>query len=107
MKTAIRPNAERETKLELLVNAIIDEEKIEATEEEINAYVEKISGAVGASADEIRRYFGEDYILSELKKEKVMDIIANSAVAVDPAPKAAAEETAAEPEKKETEEAAE
>ena len=107
MKTAIRPNAERETKLELLVNAVIDEEKIEGTEEEIKAYVEKISGAVGASADEIRRYFGEDYILSELKKEKVMDIIANSAVAVDPAPKAAVEEPAAEPEKKETEEAAE
>ena len=36
-----------------------------------------------------------------------MDIIANSAVAVDPAAKTAAEEPAAEPEKKETEEAAE
>ena len=111
MKTAIRPNAERETKVELLVNAIIDAEKIEGTEEELNAYIEKISGSVGASADEIKKYFGMDYIQSEFKKEKAMDIIADSAVAVDPAPapaeEPAAEEAAAEPEKKESEEAAE
>ncbi len=107
MNTAIRPNAERETKLELLVNAVIDAENIEGTEEEIDAYVEKISGSVGAPAEQIRKYFGKDYILSEFKKEKAMDIIADSAVAVDPAPKAAEEEPAAEPEKKETEEAAE
>ena len=107
MNTAIRPNAERETKLELLVNAVIDAENIEGTEEEIDAYVEKISGSVGTPAEQIRKYFGKDYILSEFKKEKAMDIIADSAVAVDPAPKAAEEEPAAEPEKKETEEAAE
>ncbi|MBQ8076525.1 MAG: trigger factor [Oscillospiraceae bacterium] len=105
MKTAIRPNAERETKVELLVNAVIDAEKIEGTDEEIDAYIEKISGSVGASADEIKKYFGMDYIKSEFKKEKAMDIIADSAVAVDAAPASA--EEAAEPEKKESEEAAE
>ena len=83
-----------ETKLELLVNAVIDAENIEGTEEEIDAYVEKISGSVGAPAEQIRKYFGKDYILSEFKKEKAMDIIADSAVAVDPAPKAAEEEPA-------------
>ncbi|MBQ3373945.1 MAG: trigger factor [Oscillospiraceae bacterium] len=106
MKTAIRPNAERETKLELLINAIIDAEKFEATDEELDAYVEKISGSIGAPAEQIRKYFGKDYILSEFKKEKAMDLIADSAVAVDPAPKAAAEEPAAEPEKEEPEKAA-
>ena len=84
---------------------MIDAEKIEGTDEEIDAYIEKISGSVGASADEIKKYFGMDYIKSEFKKEKAMDIIADSAVAVDAAPASA--EEAAEPEKKESEEAAE
>ena len=101
--TAIRPNAERETKVELLVNAIIDAEKIEGTEDEINAYIEKISGQVGASADEIKKYFGMDYITDEFRKEKAIDIIADSAVAVEPAPAAEAPAESAEEKAEEAE----
>ena len=111
MKTAIRPNAEKETKLELLATAVIDAEKIEPTEEELEAYIAKTAERVGASADEIKKYFGHDYILSEYKREKAMDIIADSAVAVEPAEASAsdapAEEPAAEPEEEQKEEAAE
>ena len=103
MKTAIRPNAERETKVELLVNAIIDAEKIEGTEDDINAYIEKISGQVGASADEIKKYFGMDYITDEFRKEKAIDIIADSAVAVEPAPAAEAPAESAEEKAEEAE----
>ncbi|MDO5444556.1 MAG: trigger factor [Eubacteriales bacterium] len=82
MNTAIRPNAVNESRLELLVNAIIDKEKIEATEEALEEYVAKVSEKVGATVDEIKKYFGMDYIVSEFKKEKAMEIVADSAVPV-------------------------
>lgn len=84
MKTAIRPNAENEAKLELLVNAIIEKEQIEATEEALNEYMEKVSKQVGTSIEEIQKYFGMDYITGEYKKEKAMEIVADSAVPVEP-----------------------
>lgn len=111
MKNAIRPNAVNEAKLELLVNAIIDKEKIEATEEELEEYMQKISGTVGASVDEIKKYFGMDYVTNEYKKEKAMDIVADSAVQVEakkakkPAAKKS-EDAAEEPEKAEKKPAA-
>ncbi len=98
MKTSIRPNAEKETKTELLVNAIIDAEKIEATEEDLAAYLDTVAGRIGASADEIKKYFGMDYIENEYKKEKAVDMIVDSAVKVE-AKKAEPEAAPAEEEK--------
>ena len=107
MNTAIRPSAVNDAKVELLVKAVIDAENIEGTEDELNEYIEKISGQVGASADEIRQYFGMDYITDEFRKEKALEIIADSAVQVEGKPakkkaapkKKAAEKTEAEAEK--------
>lgn len=79
----IRPNAEKETKVELLVRAVIEKEQIEATEEETEAYLNKVAEEVQSKAEDIRKYFGEDYIVGELKKEKALDLIANSAVQVE------------------------
>ena len=91
MNNAIRPNAVNEAKVELLVKAIVKAENIEATEEGMNEYVNKISGTVGATVDDIKKYFGMEYIESEYKKETAMDLVANSVVVVD-APAEAAEE---------------
>lgn len=83
MNTAIRPSAEVEAKTELLVGAVIEAEKIEATEEKLNEYLNKISGTVNASIDDIKNYFGIDYITEEYKKEAAMSLIADSAVIVE------------------------
>ena len=80
MNTAIRPSAENEAKMELLVNAIIEAENIEGTEEELNEYINKISGTVNATVDDIKNYFGMDYIRNEFKKEQAMSLVADSAV---------------------------
>lgn len=92
----IRPNAERETRVELLIRAVIEKEKIEATEEEIEAYLNKVAEEVQSKAEDIKKYFGEDYIVGELKKEKAMDLIANSAVQVEKKVEEKAEETKTE-----------
>lgn len=98
MNSSIRPSAVYDAKVELLVKAVIEAENIEGTEEELNEYVEKISGQVGASAEEIRQHFGNEYITDEYRKEKAMEIIADSAVQVEakPAKKKAAPKKKAE-----------
>ena len=83
MDNSIRPNAVNEAKLELLVNAIIDKEKIEATEEALEEYVKKVAERVGSTVEDIKKYFGDEYIESEYKKEKAMDLVAESAVQVE------------------------
>ena len=49
----------------------------------MNEYVAKVAEQVGASAEEIRKYFGEEYITEEYKKEAAMELIANAAVVVE------------------------
>lgn len=83
INNSIRPNAVKETKVELLVKAVIKAENIEATEEGMNEYVAKVAEQVGASVEEIRKYFGEEYITEEYKKEAAMELIANAAVVVE------------------------
>lgn len=83
MNSAIRPNAIQETKVDLLVNAVLKEENIEATEESLAEYMEKISAQVGATTEELEKYFGKAYIEAEYKKEAVLSLIADSVVVVD------------------------
>ena len=51
------------------------------TAEEIEAYYEKTAKDVGATADDVKRYFGEEFLKNELKKEQAMNLIIENAVA--------------------------
>ena len=81
MNQTILPSAEFQVRNEILLNAVIEEEKIENTEEEIDEYLNKVADSVGAKAEDVLNYFGRDYISAELKKEKANDLIFSSAVA--------------------------
>ena len=94
MNSFFRPNAERETKLELLLRAIIEKENIEPTAEEVAEYIKKTAEAAGVTEDQLKKYYPEDYITGELKKEKAVSLIADSVVLVDELKKP--EETPAE-----------
>ena len=83
MNVAIRPAAINEAKMELLTKAIIAKEKIEATEEKLEEYIAKIAENVGASVEDIKKYFGLDYLSEEFKKEEAMNLVSDSAVVVD------------------------
>ena len=82
-------------KNDLLLDAIIKAEGIEAAEEELEEYLKKVAESVGATPEQVKQYFGDDYVANELKKEKASNLIYDSAVVVD-AP-AAEEEKAEEP----------
>ncbi len=95
LKFSVRPAAEAQVKTELLLEAVAKAEGLEPTEEELSAYYEKTAESVGATVDDVKRYFGEDFLKNELRKEQAMNLIVDSAV-VKAADKVKAEEPAEE-----------
>ena len=85
MKTSIRPAAEYQVKNDLLLDAVAVEEKLEATAEEIDEYVKKMAEGFGATAEQLKTYFGETMLAAEVKKDKAGRLIVDSAVAAAPA----------------------
>ena len=83
MNSFFRPNAERETKLELLIRAVIEKENIAPSEEEIAEYIRKTAESAGVTEEQLKEYYPEDYIVGELKREKAVNLIVNSVVLVD------------------------
>ena len=84
INNSIRPAAELQVRNDLLLEAVIEAEKIENTEEENREYLNKVAESIGAKAEEVEKYFGMDYIADELKKEKAGKLILDSAVAKAP-----------------------
>ena len=91
MNVTIRPAAEFQVKTELLLDAVVEAEGIEVSEEEAEEYLKKVAEGINANPEDIRSYYGPDFIAAEQKKEKATSLIIDSAVV-----KAAAEEPKAE-----------
>ena len=102
MKTSIRPAAEYQVKNDLLLDAVAEAEKLEATAEEIDAYVKKMAEGFGATAEQLKTYVGEAMLAAEVKKDKAGRLIVDSAVAAAPA----AEEKKPAPKKRASKKAA-
>ena len=81
MEKNIRPGAEFQVKTDLLLKAVMVAEKLDDNDEAFAAYVERVSGEVGATADQLRQYFGEDFMRNEFRKELATNLIVDSAVA--------------------------
>ena len=99
LKFSIRPAAEAQVKTELLLEAVAKAENLEPTDEELEAYYQKTAEGVGATVDDVKRYFGETFLKNELKKEQAMNLIVGNAVAKS-ADETQPEEAAAEAEEK-------
>ena len=76
----IRPGAVFQVKTDLLLKAVMDAEELDDNDEAFAAYVERVATEVGASAEQLRQYFGEDYMRNEFKKELATKLIVDSAV---------------------------
>ena len=97
MNASIRPGAEQQVKMDVLLDAVARAEGFEFSDDEVKEYIERVSGSMGASAEELEQYFGREFIENELRKEKAQNAIFNSAVAKEaPAEEKAAEAPAAE-----------
>ena len=100
LNQSIRPAAEQQVKTELLLEAVAAAEGIEPTEEETEEYLQKVAESINASVEDIKNYYGMEFIVAEQKKEKATAIIVDSAV-VTAAEETPAEEPAAEEDKAE------
>lgn len=99
MKTSIMPAAEAQVKNDLLLEAIVAAEGFAPTEEETEEYIAKTAEKLGAKAEELKQYFGVDFIAEEQKKEMASNIIFDTAIITEVAPEEKAEEKAEETEK--------
>ena len=80
MNQSILPSAEFQVRSDMLLEAVIGAEKLEAAQEEIEEYAKKVSESVGATVEQIKNYFGEAMLKAELLKEKAQNLIFDSAV---------------------------
>lgn len=99
MKTSIMPAAEAQVKNDLLLEAIVAAEGFAPAEEETEEYIAKTAEKLGAKAEELKQYFGVDFIAEEQKKEMASNIIFDTAIITEAAPEEKAEEKAEETEK--------
>ena len=80
LATNIRPAAEFQVKTDLLLHAIVEAEDIQVTDEDCEAYLEKMAGNVGSTVEELRSYFSPEFVKQELKKDRASAIVMDSAV---------------------------
>ena len=79
MNQSILPAADFQVRTELLLEAVAKAENIQLTEEETEAYLNRIAESVNAKPEEIKEYFGLETIQGEYKKERATNIIMDSA----------------------------
>jgi len=72
--------AKNSVKTRLVLEAIVKEEKIEPSEEDINSKIEEMAGAYGKKSEELKQNEGfMKYIKDSLKNEKVIEFIIENA----------------------------
>lgn len=92
-KASIRPNAEAQLRVELMLNAVVDAEKIEVSDEELAAEYDKLAETYQMDVEKIKSMISDEDMKGDIAVRKASELIASSAVAVAPvAPEAPAEE---------------
>ena len=79
-KASFRPQAEGQVKFRLALEKIVELEKIEATEEDINAQIEKMAKDYGMEVDQIKAAVPSSEIAKDLAVGKAIDFIKENAV---------------------------
>lgn len=80
-KETFKDGAEKQVKVAIALRAIIEAENIEATEEDINAEAEKIGAQYGIDAEQVKKVLAAEQIADDVKRNKAVDIIVDSAIA--------------------------
>jgi len=78
-KAQFEEGAKKQVKVALALEAIVEAEKIEANEDEINAEVDKLAEQYGMEADQIKAAVPADQLASDIKTRKAVDLIVETA----------------------------
>ncbi len=103
-KNTFLPQAEAQVKIRLALEKIAELEKIEATEDDLNAEFEKMAKDYGIELDKVKASVPADELKKDLAVQKAMDLVKSAAVIteVDKKTEKAAEEPAKKPATKKT-----
>jgi trigger factor len=85
LEKEFQPGAERDVKTELVLEAIAKAENIAATEEDIEAEIEKMARIFRQDAAEVRKNLGDLSLLKyDIMIKKTIDFLVEHSVAVPP-----------------------
>ena len=90
-KKSFRPQAESQVKFRLALEKIVELEKIEATDEDINAQLEKMAKDYGMEVEQIKNAVPTEEIAKDLAVGKAIDFIKENAVITEVETKTAKE----------------
>lgn len=102
LKKTFRPQSEKQVKMQLALEKIVELEKIEATEEEVAAEYEKLAASYGVEADQVKAAIPEKDVKHDIAMNKAIDLVKSSAEIKDVKEKT----TKAAPKKRTTKKAA-
>ena len=103
-KETFRPQSEKQVKMRLALEKIVELEGLTATEEELNAEYEKVAASYGMEVDQVKAAISEKDIAHDITLNKAIDLVKANAEVKDvkeksekkePAKKAAPKKTAA------------
>ncbi len=83
MKDQVRPEAEKQIKRSLIIEAVADAQGFEVTDEDVNAEMEKMAKQYQMELDKIKEIMGEEQIdglKADIRMQKAVQFIAEKAV---------------------------
>ena len=92
----MRPGAERQVQADLLLDAIVKAENLQATDEEKENFYKQLEEDYGENAEQIKGMIDERLMVQDIERRKASDLIYSSAVKTEPKPEEAAEAPAEE-----------
>ena len=84
LRNAFRPQAEKQAKISVTLEKIVEAEGITVTDEEINEEFEKLAKDYSLELDKVKEMVPMDELTGSLKTRKAVKVIVDSAVAVAP-----------------------
>ena len=111
LKASFRPQSEKQVKMRLALEKIVELENIVPTEEDVNAEYEKLAGMYGVTAEQVKASIDAEMLKGDIAMNKAIDLVKAEAKITDveaksekktPAKKPAAKKTTTSTTKKST-----
>ncbi len=81
LREQMRPQAEKQVKLRLALEAVAKAEKIKVTKADIEEEIKRIADAYQMEVDKVREMIPSDSVAEDMKVKKAMDLIKENAIA--------------------------
>ena len=81
LREQLRPQAEKQVKLRLALEAIAKKEKIKVTKADIEEEIKRIADAYQMEVDKVREMVPADSVAEDMKVKKAMDLVKENAIA--------------------------